>query len=278
MQPITFNQERTFGVEIEAYNLLIPIVVGALNLEGIECTSGSYNHTTQQGWKVVTDSSLQGRNTFEVVSPPLKGEAGLQEVAKVLKILKAHGAKVNDSCGFHVHWNAADFNGSQLCNVLGLYAKFEAVIDFFVTPSRRNNMFCLSTRKMGNIQWIAELTGSAYDVAYKFSGERNTRNSTRYCKVNLNAYLNYGTVEFRQHQGTLNSVVALHWIMLTHALMERAKISRLGMNETAKLTIGEFFRVLGVYDCQTEEPKFRTLRKFFLGQYKKFKGGNDVTT
>lgn len=61
-------------------------------------------------WKLVTDSSLQGNNTFELVSPILVGENGLKELETVCWVLDICNAKVNDSCGFHVHMDAASFN------------------------------------------------------------------------------------------------------------------------------------------------------------------------
>ena len=65
----TFN--RKFGIEIEAYNCSRERLARELREAGIEVTVESYNHTTRPHWKLVTDSSINGNDTFELVSPIL---------------------------------------------------------------------------------------------------------------------------------------------------------------------------------------------------------------
>ena len=104
----TFN--RKFGIEIEAYNCSRERLARELREAGIEVTVESYNHTTRPHWKLVTDSSINGNDTFELVSPILVGEAGLRELEKVCWVLDLCEVKVNESCGLHVHIDAAGFS------------------------------------------------------------------------------------------------------------------------------------------------------------------------
>jgi len=72
---------RRFGVEFEAYNVTKSVLCRALNAAGIACEVETYNHTTRRHWKIVTDSSLSGNNTFELVSPiPMQLYKGLQRL------------------------------------------------------------------------------------------------------------------------------------------------------------------------------------------------------
>ena len=64
--------------------------------------SEAYNHHLRSCWKLVTDSSLNGNDTFELVSPILVGEDGLEELEKVCWVLDACNVKINGSCGMHV--------------------------------------------------------------------------------------------------------------------------------------------------------------------------------
>ncbi len=41
------------------------------------------NHDLRPHWKLVTDSSLNGNDTFELVSPILEGEDGLEKLERV---------------------------------------------------------------------------------------------------------------------------------------------------------------------------------------------------
>ena len=138
----TFN--RNFGIEIEAYNCTRERLARELTAAGIRVEVESYNHTDHTDhWKLVTDSSLSGNNTFELVSPILHGEQGLEELEKVCWVLDLCNAKVNDSCGLHVHMDAAEFDLQTWKNLVITYKRLENVIDHFMPRSRRNNTFCL---------------------------------------------------------------------------------------------------------------------------------------
>ena len=85
MLDYTFN--RKFGIEIEAYNCSRERLARELREAGIEVMVEGYNHSTCPYWKLVTDSSISGNDTFELVSPILVGEAGLRELEKVCWVL-----------------------------------------------------------------------------------------------------------------------------------------------------------------------------------------------
>jgi hypothetical protein len=96
-------QSLTFGVEIEIRATLDrEQIARALQAANINAAAESYNHSTRPYWKVITDSSCG----YEIVSPVLRGEQGLGELAKVCQILTDLGCQVNRSCGLHVHIGA----------------------------------------------------------------------------------------------------------------------------------------------------------------------------
>ena len=168
-----------------------------------------YNHTTRPHWKLVTDGSLSGINTFELVSPILVGEAGLRELEKVCWVLDLCDVKVNDSCGLHVHIDAAGFNMETWRNLALSYKHLEPVIDGFMPASRRNNRYC---RGLGHVS--DERIRSARTV-----DELKGRIGDRYHKVNLEAYSRHKTVEFRQHSGTTNFTKMRNWVLFLHKLV-----------------------------------------------------------
>lgn len=107
---LDYSFRRKFGVEIEAYNCTCQRLVRELTEAGIEVASERYNHDLRPHWKLVTDSSLNGNDTFELVSPILEGEGGLEKLERVCWVLDSCNVKINGSCGLHVHMNAEDFN------------------------------------------------------------------------------------------------------------------------------------------------------------------------
>lgn len=209
----TFN--RRFGVEIEAYNCRMNVLVDALREEGIQVTAENYNHTTRNHWKLVTDSSLSGNNTFELVSPVLEGQNGLKELKKVCWVLDACGVKVNASCGLHIHFDAANFSLQTWKNIAISYKHIESVIDKFMPESRRNNNYCrslgnITEQKINNAQSIENLQQVAFE-------------NTRYFKVNPQSYSRHKTIEFRQHAGSINYDKISNWVLFLNGLVTFAQ-------------------------------------------------------
>ncbi len=204
---------RTFGVEIEC---LYPSSVGsyqdlerAMAVRGIDIEYRGYTHTTSEHWKIVTDASIRvidGYLSCEIVSPILKGREGLQKLNLVCQALDDLGCTVNKSCGFHVHHGAANMSIEARKDVFRYYRRAEGVIDTLVSPSRRGNenRFCQSL----------------------FNYSEGQFPSTRYVKVNAEAFARHGTIEFRQHQGTINYQKMSNWIRLTQAIMTYASVLR----------------------------------------------------
>ena len=201
----TFN--RKFGIEIEAYNCSRERLARELREAGIEVMVESYNHTTRPHWKLVTDSSISGNDTFELVSPILVGEVGLRELEKVCWILDL--CDVNGSCGLHVHIDAAGFSMETWRNLALSYKHLEPVIDRFMPASRRDNYYC---KGLGHVS--DEMIRSAQTV-----DELKNRIGNRYHKVNLEAYSRHKTVEFRQHSGTTNFTKMRNWVLFLHKLV-----------------------------------------------------------
>ena len=115
-KPIPFN--RQFGVEIEAYNVTKSKLKSELIRLGIRVEIENYNHPTKTHWKIITDASIRGTNGFEIVSPILKGQDGLEQLKKVCQALKNCNAYINKSCGLHIHFDASSFKLKQFKNLI----------------------------------------------------------------------------------------------------------------------------------------------------------------
>lgn len=208
---------RRFGVEIEAYNVSRSALVNALREAGINVVAEGYNHTTRNHWKVVSDGSLSGTDTFEVVSPVLQGQAGLDQLQTVCRVLKQKNAYINKSCGLHIHFDAEQIGLAQTKNLLINYNRYEAIIDSFMPNSRRgsNNYYC---KGLGRAIATVEVGTSIEQIA--------NRINDRYFKVNLQAYLRHKTIEFRQHSGTIEFDKISTWVLFLHNLVEFSRTKR----------------------------------------------------
>ncbi len=212
----------TFGVEIECYNVAKEEIAQRLREAGIACYVEGYNHRDYTDhFKVVHDGSLVGENTAEVVSPILRGKSGLRTLKLVCKVLNEIGAKVNRSCGLHVHFGLADVNFETYKNIFINYARIESVIDSFMPLSRRDNIYCHTFRTYGrNLYDLLESASNQDDIASVFSDDR-------YFKVNPIAFRRHNTIEFRQHQGTVSYTKMANWIEFLKSLIAYSQTGRI---------------------------------------------------
>lgn len=203
--------ERKFGVEIEFIGAYPNDVVRAIVAAGIPCAVEGYNHATRNHWKVVSDASIQVNSNMEpgmcgeLVSPPLFGEAGLEQVKTVARAIALAGATVNKSCGLHVHVDANDLNAGQILSVVRRYAHFESAINSFMPPSRRESRWAYSVG--------GDYVNSLLRQINRYGNPRNIFGAlNRYMAVNLASYARHGTIEFRQHSGSTNANKICNWI------------------------------------------------------------------
>lgn len=201
---------RNFGVEIELIGLSTSQATDALTDAGIEVYNAGYTHSVSRTtWKVVTDGSVGSRGC-EVVSPILVGEDGVAQVKRVMNALAGAGAGVNRACGLHVHIDAHGLSAPEILTIVARYGRYEMEIDAFMPPSRRGfaNSYC---QPVANLR----LRGSTPREA-----ARSMRG--RYYKVNLQSFIKYGTIEFRQHSGTTDAHKAVNWIKFLQAFVEES--------------------------------------------------------
>lgn len=220
---LDYSFNHRFGVEIEAYNCSRERLARELQDAGIQVSVEGYNHDSRNHWKLVTDSSLEGRDTFELVSPILVGEEGLKELETVCWVLDACDVKVNESCGFHVHMDASDFNMDAWKNLALSYKHIERIIDSFMPRSRRDNRYCKSMRSLSEARIARAATIRDLQQAF---------DNNRYYKVNLEAYSRHRTVEFRQHSGTINFAKMEKWIRFLNGLIIFAQAGQLPSRTT----------------------------------------------
>jgi hypothetical protein len=214
-----FNNTRRFGIEIETSGLTVSAAVAAVRACGVRCEDEGYHHEVRDYWKVVLDGSVN--DGCEVVSPPLSGNAGLEEVIKVAAALRDAGALPNRSCGLHVHVDASDLDGRTIVNAVRRYARHEATIDTFIPPTRRVSTWARSMRDIA-------MSFRSFDLAVVNPSTNSILNAFgagRYYKLNLRSLLVHGTLEFRHHGGTIDGIKMANWIMFCVQFIEDSKVS-----------------------------------------------------
>lgn len=216
---MTTAADIRWGVELETH---VPVNATPI---------GRYHRGIQvpwlpDGWRAEKDMSIRvptaNRAACEFVSPCLSGGEGLQQVAHAADQIRAHGAKVNDSCGVHV---TCEFNGCMqaLKRLIALVASFEkALYASTGTHRRENGRWCRSVRASMDAQsfW-------------------NCARGNRYHLLNVTHFANYRKrVEFRVFSASLNPTKLIAWIRLCVGLVERALTTRRAAKWTSTSTRG----------------------------------------
>lgn len=186
-------------------------------------------------WRVERDGSVTSYRHFvdptgnngaqefggEVVSRVLKTE-DFAELAVVLKALREttewhhvgnFAAKVNASCGLHIHVGVKDLTPVQRGKIVRHWYNATNIVSTFVAQSRNHNHYCaqMSQREVDQVVALLEL-----NVLEARTYERTTN---KYRSLNVLPFPKIGTFEFRLHQGTLNTKKIQHWVTLLLAFV-----------------------------------------------------------
>lgn len=220
--------QRSFGIEIEFNGTSRSHVVETILSKDrrFPVETQSYNHQVQRVWKMITDSSVNGTGVYddededdysegeglELVSPILSGQEGFDQLALVVEAIHEAGGDIDSSCGLHVHHDARDLTPHQVAGLLRFYIENQEVIDRFLAPVRRSSR---------HNQWCQPWSTS--EKAQVLSAAKSNQNLgyyDRYRTLNVTSYPKYGSLEFRQHQGTLNFEKMLRWVKFGQSMVE----------------------------------------------------------
>ena len=294
------NQEiqRTVGIEIEFYSPRSRTTIENAFVEaGISFRNATHYQTRRcQNWTLKTDGSLNyppsieqfpvactdnNNRTermprgWEMVSPVMDfNETTLAQIEAVCETLVSNKieARVNRSTGLHIHISNDDLTFKQNKLIAKRYAKFEDVFDYFMPRSRRTNSagYCRSL--------ICNSRGTSVEIINQTIQKINSCRSiqcvqrlfgsgNRYAKLNFTSP--HGTVEFRHHSGTIDSVKINNWLKLCHQIVVASKnnkpVKKLDATRTGTRTLNHRFKVLMSGINITSDVK-----KFFGKRMRKF--------
>jgi hypothetical protein len=250
------REDKHIGLEIECFNASPYEIVTGLRQAGILCKdyTGYQKQKSRTHWVVTYDASVTGTNTgigrgVEVVSPPLKIEDMTAQLQKVCEVLNQLNAKVDKTCGIHVHHEIDDLSLKGIKNIFSIYQKHIETIEGIMPESRRA-VGQAKLQMMGKaycqpltqpiVDRIQEVT-SASDIRYILG--------TRYRTINFDGYVSRGTLEFRQHAGSTDFNKIINWILITQSVVASAKKKKniRPMSATANPTVS-FNKEIGIYN------------------------------
>lgn len=269
-----------FGIEAEFFGCYAEDAVEALRRVGLEAEDDGYHHQTRNYWRVTTDSSVAGEG-LELVSPPLPFNMESREtVDKALAAVRRSGGIVNRTCGLHVHHNAARYTIQELFSLAQTYALFQPVINSLVPASRRNGYSYCKPVEWNAVEEIERQAlrrrpaytemGVGHDLEHHL---KRGINGDRFVALNFQSLDIHNTVEFRQHNGTLNTDKVWNWLELTRLMMRAAK------RKNARFLLalhGNSFDALELEDLFTYVNAPNRLKEYYRARVKELQAAEGI--
>ena len=154
----------------------------------------------------------------------------LEKIDRVCAVLNKLDAKVDDSCGLHVHIDMRNLTKSVMMEETHRLINALPVLTRLVPKSRRSNTYCQNNK--GKIS-----------------------QNDRYYMINYTAYSKFKTIECRLHSGTTNAKKIKNWCILLHKISKSDSFDDLNYEKIEEMISDDFFCEIGLdYD----------LRRFFL--------------
>ncbi len=291
-------KDQCFGVEVEMTGITRGQAAHALaDYFGTEAqyTGGTYGTWTvkdprRRTWKLVSDSSIlaekktvsgyevipdddEGRDYWvEMVTPKLTYDQ-LPVLQECMRRVKRAGAKVNESCGIHVHVDGANHNRQSLKNLIGImFSKEDILFKALQVNEERAKRWCKKVREpmlreartlsSDETKDLTELEQIWYEGD---EGHGDHYNKTRYHALNLHSMFYRGTVEFRCFNSTLNPGQAAAYVnlclaMSAQAIAQRSTVMRKTHSENELFTFRVWLVRLGLNGPEFKETRDQLLK------------------
>ena len=240
-------KNQRFGIEIEMTGITRSAAAKIIAKHfGTEAShvGGSYDtytisDGTERRWKVVSDSSIRcqarGERTasklyaVEVVSPICQYE-DIETVQELIRELRKGGARVNDSCGIHIHVDASRHDPKTLRNVVNIMASKEDLLYKTLKVKIDRQYYCQKTdlRFLEDVNLRRPKSMSEFETLWYNgdSGRHSHYHSSRYHALNLHSVFSKGTIEFRMFNSTLHAGEVKSYIQLCLAISNQALVQK----------------------------------------------------
>lgn len=235
-------KEQKFGLELEFTGITrekAAKIVGTVVSGRYEAyhEGGSYDAWTARDeqnrkWTVERDASVMPENggqKCEFVTPICTYE-DIPKVQEVIRALRKAGAKVNASCGCHIHVDGSNHNARSLKNLVFTFrAKEDLIFKAVGTQRSRLGRWCqpIGDNLVGEIKKLRKIDDESlkqtwYSTYAPGEWEGAHYNTSRYHALNLHSMWYRGTVEFRLFEATLHAGEIRAYINLCLAMSAAA--------------------------------------------------------
>ena len=287
-------KDQCFGVEVEMTGITRRQAAEALaayfgtSVHYCGTYYDAWGVTDPEGkeWKLMSDSSIRGERKIdfgyrstsdgeyqvEMVTPKLT-YAELPKLQECVRRVRKAGAKANNSCGIHVHVDAANHNRQSLKNLIGImYSKEDILFKALQVDPIRARDYCQKVREPMLRQARTLSSDETNDLTQleRVWYEGNVENTdhynwTRYYALNLHSVFYRGTVEWRcfnstLHAGKVAAYVNLCLAISAQAIAQRSTVMRKTHSENELFTFRVWLVRLGLNGPEFKETRDKLLQ------------------
>ena len=279
-------RSQRFGIEIEMTGLsratAAKVLAGYWNTEAtyVGGTYDSYVVRDDEGrqWKLVSDASIRcqnrdgssasKRNSVEFVSPICR-YGDIPKIQEMIRLLKNNGARVNDSCGIHVHVDASSHTAQTLKNVVNIMASKEDILYKALKVQVDRERYCKKAdlRFLDAINNHRPRTLSEIEQMWYNGASRRYQHydDSRYRALNLHSVFSKGTIEFRLFNSTLHAGEVKSYIQLCLAISHQGLVQKSAsrartQSENEKYTFRTWLLRLGMIGDEFKTARLHLLK------------------
>ena len=279
-------KNQNFGIEIEltgitrrdAAKVLATYLGTTENYTGGTYKAYEIADQTGRKWKAMYDSSIHAERKnggyadeeykCEIVSPICKYE-DIETVQEIVRLLRHKGAIANNSCGIHIHIDAAPHTARSLRNIVNIMTSKEDILFKALAVGQSREHYCKKTENnfVNRINEIRPKTKESVGWIW-YDGDLSRRNIhydySRYHALNLHAVWQKGTIEFRcfngtTHAGKIKTYIQLCLAISHQALTQDKASAKKTVTANEKYTFRTWLLRMGLIG-----DEFETARKFLL--------------
>lgn len=284
-------REQKFGIEIEMTGIsrdhAAKVLEEYLGIRRVY-QGGTYEtwvvvDQTNRKWKLMRDSSIdrqrleQGERVeepdsdyaVELVSPVCQYQ-DIPVIQEAVRRLRRAGAFVNESCGIHIHINAAPFSAAKLRNLVHIMAaKEDMIYRALQVDQQRASNYC---KKMDR-SFLEALDRQRPETLEEFKrvwyggADRSRRHydPSRYHCLNLHSVFQKGTIEFRAFNSSLHAGKIKAYIQFCLAITAQAYNQRYArpeptVSENEKYTFRTCLLRMGLIGEEFKTARLHLLR------------------
>lgn len=233
VEGLQYTVDHSFGVEIELTALpgphgeIVPTMeqahwhriaralIGCVTGAGVDMSEEptDYHEGDPARWHLEQDSSCG----WEIISPPLRNQAGFNELYRVFKAVKnlvenSRELLVDFSCGLHITLSTKLNDDAKLAGFLRRVQRLEPGLFTLVKPSRLYKTSRYGYKISAPYGYCLPVRTYTVDEPGSFESWSTSRySSVNVCKARLS---DYNLIEVRMHHGSVDYLEIIPWISL----------------------------------------------------------------